>query len=368
VAVTATGRAGTDTKPDAARLPGPDVVRAVALIGVVLLNVHGYLTIRGGPRGGGAVARFFDPWSGPLATRFAATFVLVAGVGVTLYTRRARHDRATMTAKQWSLVRRGLVLYGGGLVLDMVWRGTILPYYGAMFVLAALLCALGTRWVVAVGAAGALAGAGVAWWSLERRLDGHDTSWLSAPGPGSPRGLLLDTFVNGTHPLLPWLAFFCAGIVLGRVLHAPAWRAAVLAAGFVLFGAATMAGSAAGAGPRAELLSVDPSSRALPYTLSALGTALIAFGALTWVAEQFRASAPVRLLRDAGAMSLTLYVAHALVFLLVVDRLGWVRPTGLDTALLFTAGYWVVAIAAGAAWHRRFGIGPVEWVYRQLGG
>ena len=45
-------------------------------------------------------------------------------------------------------------------------------------------------------------------------------------------------------------------------------------------------------------------------------------------------------------MSLTLYVAHALVFNLVVDWLGWIRPTGLDTALLFAAVYWIVAIAA----------------------
>ena len=45
-------------------------------------------------------------------------------------------------------------------------------------------------------------------------------------------------------------------------------------------------------------------------------------------------------------MSLTLYVAHALVFNLVVDWLGWVEPAGLDTALTFAAVYWVVAIAA----------------------
>ena len=83
----------TATPPSSAigteRLPGPDVVRAVALIGVVLMNFHGYLILRGGRQGNGAVDRFFDPWSGPLSTRFAATFVLVAGVGVTLLTRRA---------------------------------------------------------------------------------------------------------------------------------------------------------------------------------------------------------------------------------------------------------------------------------------
>ena len=40
------------------------------------------------------------------------------------------------------------------------------------------------------------------------------------PRPELARGLLIDVFVNGTHPLLPWLAFFCAGIVLGRMLGA----------------------------------------------------------------------------------------------------------------------------------------------------
>ena len=49
------------------------------LIGVVLMNFHGYLILRGGGQGDGALDRFFNPWTGPLSTRFAATFVLVAG-------------------------------------------------------------------------------------------------------------------------------------------------------------------------------------------------------------------------------------------------------------------------------------------------
>jgi len=367
--VTAIDRSATSAvAPRGVRLPGPDVVRAVALVGVVVMNFHGYLQLRGGPEGHGAVGRFLDPWTGPLATRFAATFVLVAGIGVTLFTRRALGDRSLMAARRWTLVRRGLALYGGGVLLDMVWPGTILPYYGAMFVVAAVLCTWRARWVIGAGVTAAITGAAIAWWDLERRLDGHDTSWLTRPGGGSPRGVLLDVAVDGTHPLLPWLAFLCAGIALGRRLSSPGWRPITIAVGAVLFGTATLIGTEAGGGARAALLSTDPFTRALPYTASALGSALVAFGALTWLAERFARSPVVRTLRDAGAMSLTLYVAHALVFLLVVDQLAWVRPTGLDTALLFAGGYWIGAIAAAAAWRRRVGIGPVEWLYRRLGG
>ena len=239
---------------DRGRLPGPDVVRAAALIGVVVMNYHGYLILRGGARGDGAVERFFDPWTGPLATRFAATFVLTAGVGVTLLTRRAIGHPNLVRARRWTLVRRGLALYAFGLLFDEIWRGTILPYYGAMFVIAAGLFTLRSRWVVAIGVAAALAGAGIAWWGLERRLDGRDTSWLFQPEGRSPRALLFDVFVNGTHPLFPWLAFFCAGIVLGRLFSTDWWRPAALAAGFTLFGLANLISGAIGTGPRADVL------------------------------------------------------------------------------------------------------------------
>ena len=95
------------------RLPGPDVVRAVALIGVVVMNYHGYLMFRGQPFAvdDSTLDRFFDPCEGPLSTRFASTFVLTAGVGVTLLTRRVVADRA---AGVEGAVARGRPRCGGG--------------------------------------------------------------------------------------------------------------------------------------------------------------------------------------------------------------------------------------------------------------
>ena len=367
------------------RLVGPDVVRAVALIGVCIMNYHGYLINQGGELSRNRWGRFFHPWEGPLSTRFAATFVLTAGVGVTLLTRRAtagRHENpAAVAAKRWTLVRRGLVLYGFGLIFYEIWSGSILPYYGAMFVIAAFLFTLATPWLVAVGVASAVAGAGIHWWVIERNADGHSTQWLTDPPTSSPRGLVFNMFVNGTHPLFPWLAFLCAGMVLGRLLRrdsSPAqqrkpewWTPAVLAFGLTLFGLATLLSDALGGADAtrlaAELASRHPFDRGLLYTASALGTALAAFTVIYTVANRFARASVVQLLAHAGQMSLTLYVLHALLFNFVVNWQGWIRPAGLDLALTFAAGFWIVAIFAGSLWHRRFGIGPVEWLYRKLG-
>lgn len=347
------------------RLPGPDVVRGVALIGVVVMNYHGYLILRGGPRTGGWAADLFDPWTGPLSTRFAATFVLVAGVGVTLLTRRARTDPTRITDMRWRLARRGLVLYVGGLFLDVVWPGTIIPYYGAMFAVGALLFTLRSRWIVAVGAAAALAGWAIRVWRFERAEAGGSTAWLTDPD-GDVRAPVFDLFVNGTHPLLPWLAFFCAGIVLGRVLGSGWWRPVALGAGFGLFATATLIESGAGTPFEQVLLSTLPLQRGLVYVASALGTALIAYAVLDALAV--RSPRPTDPLRRAGQLSLTLYLGHIIVFEVLVDQLGWVAPAGLDAALFFALVYWIIGLAAAVWWSERYGRGPAERLYRTLGG
>ena len=61
---------GVAERPARTRYVGPDVVRALALIGVVLMNYHGYLILLGGRNDHSTMwGRFFDPWTGPLSTR-----------------------------------------------------------------------------------------------------------------------------------------------------------------------------------------------------------------------------------------------------------------------------------------------------------
>lgn len=367
MALTATPPSPVDI-PLAQRLAGPDVVRAVALIGVVVMNYHGYLILRSRASGVGTgwAADLFNPWTGPLSTRFAATFVLVAGVGVTLLTRRSLSDPIKVREMRWRLIRRGVLLYTGGLLIDEIWRGTILPYYGAMFAIAAALFTLRGRWIALIGIVAAFAGWGIRIRRFEQQQQGLSTRWLTSPGDGSIRHFVFGVLVNGTHPLLPWLAFLCAGILLGRVLHTDWWRVAAIGSGFVLFAGANLLSASSSTSYQAVLLSSRPFDRGMVFVASALGTALIAYACIDWLAVRF----PVALdpLRRAGQLTLTLYLAHIFIFRLAVDWIGWIDPTGLDAALIFALGFWVIGILAAVAWSRRFGRGPAEHVYRAFGG
>jgi uncharacterized membrane protein YeiB len=351
-----------------------DVTRAVALIGVVVLNYHGYLILLGGPIGTSTINRIFNPWTGPLATRFAATFVMIAGMGITLMTNRGRvsGDRQRRSHDRWTLIRRGLLLYTFGFMFEWVWSGTILFFYGAFFMVGAFLFTLRIRWLVAIGGLAAIAAAALQWWAFDKPA--FDTRWLfegwySDRPYRSPRRLLFDTFVNGTHPLLPWLTFLCAGMVLGRYLPLKStWRWVLATLGVLLVAITYLAKDLFADTPlRSQLLATDPFSRSLNYTLCALGSSITAFCVIGWIANATRANPVTRGFAAAGRTTLTLYILHVLVFNAAVTRWDLIHPAGLDVALAFGAGFWIVGILAAVWWQRWIGIGPVEWVYRKFG-
>lgn len=357
--------------PASRRLIEVDVVRALALIGVCVMNYHGYLI------GDGAkypptnfAERVFDPWEGPLSTRFAATFVTLAGIGITLLTRRSRAsgDRAAISAHRWVLIRRGVLLYAFGYFLDWVWPGTILFFYGAFFVVGASLFTLRTRWLVVIGVGAAAAAAALQWWRVDRTARGDSVSWLFNGSAGiteSPRDLLFDTLVRGTHPLLPWLVFLCMGMVLGRILPFTAERRVHLgAAGAVFLGVGYLAKDLLRRHPTLE--STAPFDRGVLYTLTTVGSTLLAVTLIGWLAERTAENAVTQAIAAAGRTTLTLYVGHVLVFNLLVHWLDWVQPGALGTALVFAGVFWVCAVLAAALWTKRFGIGPLEWVYRRF--
>jgi uncharacterized membrane protein YeiB len=119
--------------------------------------------------------------------------------------------------------------------------------------------------------------------------------------------------------------------------------------------------------PWADVLrSVTPYDRGLLYSLTTLGVAMTAVAVVGAVAEATASRPAARMLAVAGRTTLTLYVLHALVFLLLVDWLEWVPANGLTTALVLSAGFWLLAVAAANVWATRRGTGPLEWLYRRF--
>lgn len=331
------------------------------------MNYHGMMNFRGPdvppddfPN------RVFDISTGVLTTRFAATFVVIAGISVVFLTT----DDPRQGAR---LVRRGLVLLTVGYFLNEAWPGTILFYYGAYFVCAAVLYRLRSRHLALLAAVVTSVGVGVATWRRRRLLDGFSTAWMSPAEIHSLRDFFLRVAIGYTHPLCPWLAFFCIGMILGRNWSRLTGRPAPLALGALVavigsYVLATVMRSRRDDALVHVLTAMTPNSRGLLYVVSTAGLAILAVIALNRSAETFRDSRIVRPLQRTGQMTLSLYLLHVLYYYAVVEWFGWCTATGLPVALLLAASYWVLAVVAASWWHHRLGRGPAERIYRWLGG
>lgn len=363
------------TTSGAPRLVALDVVRAVALIGVVAMNYVGALVTPGRDRG--FWGRVFDPYTGTLSTRFAATFVLVAGVGITLLTDRARRDGDSEEIRRvrLRLARRGLLLYLVGYVLDFTWPGTILFFYGAYFLIATVLFQLATRWLVVIGAGAGVIASAVGTWAAWKRDRFEPVDWLGFDRIESIQDLVVRTFLDHTHPVLPWIAFLCAGMIIGR--HLPtlsAWRRKVMtfatATVIVIYVVSSVLDTTSSRDGVIvhHVTSLQTYDRGLLYLVSTLAIAIVSFLMIAMIAERWPATSFIVHLQRAGQLSLSLYLLHVLVFTIAVDWFGWIGGESLSTALWFAAGFWAVGIAVASWWHHRIGRGPAEIVYRAFGG
>lgn len=364
----------TEVTPDAgsgaaARIAGYDVARAVAICLMVLENFKVLM-----------LGVWQDPhvlvWLAGLTDgRSAPLFVTLAGVGMALMSRDAlaSGDRAGLAAVRRVLLRRALVLLGMGNLFILVWSMDILHFYAAYIALAALtLLGATKRTLLASAAAVVLFSTALLYARGELFFESFDY-W-------SPTGVLRDTFLDGIHPVFPWIAFIIVGLWLGR------WRLDQRGPRrVVLYGALAVA---LGAELLSDLLQhltfvsglpVIPASfpqlfgtRLSPpgplYVISASATSAAAIAACLELAERAPRQVIVRALTAAGQLSLSLYIAHAIVGAGLLWALGRLEDHSIWFLLGYWGGYTALSVVAAAAWRRRWRLGPLEWALRRLSG
>ena len=366
----------------APRLVGVDAARGVALLGMMAIHIVSSETAAGTMSTAWALA----------AGKSAALFAVLAGVGIAFTTGRTQvlHGRRRAAAAA-ALVVRALLIGCIGLLLGSVvpfdTAGVILAYYAVLFVLAVPLLGLSVRSLVALTGVTAVA---------VPVLSHVARGFVSAPEldnptfadlSGAPGDLVTELALTGLYPALPWIAYLCAGLAIGR---SPLGKRGVVlgmtAAGVALAWVSSTAswflmGPLGGRDRLAEVaMSTMPldeftglfiwgSDGTLPTTsawwlavlaphtttpldiLYTIGVATAVIG--TAIVVGWVAGPVLRPLAAAGSMPLTLYTLHLL--LLVTP----VMPEGEAAAFVLQV---VLLVSFAALWRRRFERGPLEHV------
>ncbi|MEP6762002.1 MAG: heparan-alpha-glucosaminide N-acetyltransferase domain-containing protein [Sporichthyaceae bacterium] len=361
------------------RLVGVDAARGLALLGMMAVHVLPAVGKDGGVTVAHAIA----------GGRSAATFAVMAGVGLALLTGGTNPYRD----RRWAAAAAGLVVRAAaigavGLLLGLVDSrvAVILAYYALLFVVAIPLLPLRARPLFALALTVACLAP-----VLSHLL--RDDNLVAFTGRNPTFATLLDTpgeliralFLTGYYPVLAWTAYLCAGLAAGRLPLRERRTAAWLFGGGVALAVAAattswlLLGPLGGHDQIAATLS-DPAKldtslelglygNTPPTTwwwlavvaahsstpldlLHTIGVALGLLGAMLLIASTARsARALLSPLAAAGSMTLSLYTAHVLLLT------SGVLPRDRDTSYAVQV---VAAVALAWLWRRFLGRGPLE--------
>jgi uncharacterized membrane protein YeiB len=316
---------------------------------------------------------------GFLDGRAAATFVILAGVGVTLMCQRAvlSTDLQAISTARKVLAFRGVFLLALGFINLLIWPGDILRVYGVSLLLAAPLITASSRRLL-LGALGCAAGFVALFLVLDFEKN-WDWATLTYRRLWTPTGLLRNLFYDGFRSVLPWTGFVFFGMWLGRLnLRNPAVNRRIF-----FIAVATALGAELVSWLCVSYLLAHPhgmdseavkalfgteSMPALPLFLLASGGEAVAIISLCVRLPGENPSRAWQPLAATGQMALTWYFAHIVLGLGGVVALGLVNSQPLPVAAGYGVGFFAVAVLVSWLWKTAFRHGPLEWIMRKVAG
>jgi uncharacterized protein len=354
------------------RILGLDIARAFAIVGMVIVNFK--ITMGADASATGTLQSFAALFDG----RAAALFVVLAGVGASLGSRRASFgDADAKRAAKVTLVKRAVFLFVIGWAFFPIWPADILHYYGLYLAIGAALLFVNDRTLLTV-AAGCVV-VSLTFILLFDPFANWNLADYSYRGITTPVGFLRNLFVDGFHPVFPWVSFYIFGMWLGRKELRDAALRRRLAVGAGVIVVVTEAAAWALLGPRGSsldalddaswrwLFSVEPIPPLPLYVAAGGATAVLIILGSIWMGERL-APAVTRPAVATGQLALTLYVAHVFVGMGVLEAMGRLESQSLEWAVGTSLVFSAAAVIFATLWQSRFDRGPLEWLMRRVAG
>ena len=362
--------AGAGPVRETARITSLDLIRGVAVLGILLMNAVSFklddaayfnLSADGSANWlDWAVGVFGEIF---VDQKFMGLFSLLFGASMILFIDRAaaRGARAVLL-NMW---RNALLLLIGILHLA-VWDGDVLTVYAVSSVFLLALRRLPNRWLIAIGAALFALSAALALLS-QYIADSANASIAGLWTPGEiddQSGLALVVlsgfFLRALGAILIGAGLYRTGFMSGA-MSASAYRKTALiglAIGLPLAALGVIATALNGYSREVAFIGQIPNTLGtMPAALGYMSLIILwNSGADAWLKRRLRA---------VGRMALTNYLTQTLFGVIVLTTLlGDNDSVGRAALLLFVFAVWALQLWWSQAWLGRFLFGPAEWLWR----
>lgn len=384
------------------RIEAMDVLRGFALLGILLMNLEGFV----GPVMASATG--LDPaLTGMDRTvdlliyvlvqgKFYTLFSLLFGMGFAVMSQRAEQAGRPFAGVYW---RRGLVLLTIGIVHALfIWAGDILMMYALCSFLLLAFRPLPTRWFAWLGLGAYVMPVGFMFlMGAMGSLLGGTEGWDKAMGEiGKQMQVLIDSertaYGSGSYADATWQRLKSTGMALSNITMFGfiAFGLFLLGAWFVRSGAisrpkefprlyATLRWVAWPVGLLAMLGSValEPTMDfstfnlrvSAAFTLQMLANLLMCLGYVAWGMRALASplwQRPLGLFAPAGRMALTNYLMQSLActWIFYGYGLGYFEQLPRAWHPVFALALFGLQVLVSHLWLSRFRFGPMEWLWR----
>ncbi len=355
------------------RIIGFDLARAYAILGMFIVNFN---TVFGSFTDKTILGQFLSLFSG----NSSSTFVILAGMGISLMTNRTEYSLAEKSKLKTIISRRSLFLFVIGLLLYVWWPADILHYYGGYMHLAILILFVPQKYYLWAALLAIII------FHLLFAIIPYDTGWnfntLEYKDFWTVNGFLRNTIYNGWNSIFPWVAYFFAGMWLGRIdwsVFKIQRKMFLIGLGLFVFITALQyyATSYITNTDLLQYIRADCIPPFLPFMLSTFGFALMLISTFMFIGGKFENNKYANLFASTGQMTLTHYISHLTIGMVIFALMTGKNYTGhlSESAatsplfiLLFAVSYFVLSCLFSKSWARKFKNGPIETLMRKISG
>ncbi len=360
------------------RIIGFDLARAYAIFGMFIVN---FVFCFGSFRDNTIFGKFANLFIG----NSTSIFIICAGMSVTMMTNKVAPSLEDKSSMKKVILKRSWFLFVLGLLLYTWWPGDILHFYGGYMHIATFMLFVPKRYYLW------FALAAIAVYNILQFFIPIFTGWnletTKYADFWTPIGFIRNTFYNGWNSIFPWFAYFALGMFLGRLnwQDKKLWKH-IFITGFSLL--AIFKGIRLFI--RYDLNNVhrhdfyikywfnimeDYFPVNIPFIMITTGWALMVISACLFLASKFPTAKFIYLLAKTGQMTLSLYVAHMTIGVLILSVLTRKTYTGFPQAknpaelpfiLTYAVLFFVASVLFSYLWSRKFKNGPLETLMRKI--
>jgi len=355
------------------RIVGFDLARAYAIFGMFIVNFNFCFASF---QDKSLLGQFLNLFVG----NSTAIFIILAGMGVSLMSNKSEYRNDEKSNLKSIIIKRSWVLVGLGLLLYNWWPGDILHFYGGYMHIAAFLIFIPKKYYL--------------WLALFAIIVFHillqiipiETSWnfetYKYVDFWTITGFLRNTIYNGWNSIFPWLSYFLIGMFLGRLnWQSKSTKANTFYIGLILFalfeGIRYLAKQNLFDEFWTNYIMSEYFPAYLPFMLITIGFALMVIPICMFIADYLPNNRIINALSKVGQMTLSFYVIHITIGMIIFSALTQHDYTGYLTQqtpiepsfiLIYSVLFYLLCIVFSVLWTKKYRQGPLETLMRRIAG